>query len=127
MASAVFGQRFRTALADPGPPDAVFTDAEIDDLGEQAQEAYPGASLRVQLAYAVLVGIRSIMADKAKLVSYSQNSASESLSDAVRNLRLIHDIWKEDLDEALEESSGGGVRFGSINKFPTRREAYPDA
>lgn len=127
MASELFGQRFRRAFNDPGPPNAIFDDPEVDDYGLQAEEAYPGGTMRVHVAFAVQVGIRDIMGSKAKLVSYSQNSASVSLSDAVRNLKILYDTWKDELDAALSESSGGGVRFGSLSKFPTRRKELPDA
>lgn len=124
MASELFGQQFRGFIADPG---SVFTDPEIDLIGDLANERYPGASDWVILSYAIILGIRMIRADASKRTSYSQNSASESTSAIARNLADLEKDWKITLEEALTANSAGGVRWGGHRTFPTRQREFPDA
>ena len=126
MASELFGQRFRANVGDPGGVTPVFPNEEVDDIGLQAEEAYPGASQRIILIVATMIGFQRLMGSAVKRVSYSQNSASESLSDLPRNLKAAYDMYKSELDQALTEE-GGNVRWGSISKFPTRLKGFPDA
>jgi hypothetical protein len=119
-------KRFRSTVGDPDGAKRVFGDDEIDDCFAEAEEMYPGAAEVVIRAQAAIIGFRRLLANQAKFVSYSQNAASEQLSDVFRHIERLIQQQETQRDEALS-NSGSTVLFASIEKHPPRYKEYPDA
>lgn len=132
MASELFGQRFRRSvgdrvgLANPADPNAMFSNDEIDDYGNQADEDYPDASFNAKVAYAVMLGYSDIRALYAPQVSYTQNQSSESLGQAFDHYDGLVKQWQKRFEDLLAQNTPD-VMWGSSSVFPTREEEYPDA
>jgi hypothetical protein len=122
MATATQWARFRRYIGD-----AAFDTDVIDELFVEALEVYPAGSDELLMAYAVVAGIESLLATSAKRVSYQEGSASESLSDQNKALLSLLKYWKDKLEElAAEDGTGVAIQWGSLKKFPTRIQEYPD-
>jgi hypothetical protein len=129
-ATATQTARFLRKLA-AGAVDDVFSQADIDDIFLEASENYGSAATdRLLMAAAVVEGFRFLLADHAKLTSYTQNATSESAGQVHDHLLADQKLALEELETALAASSGSVIRFGSYGGRgvpPTRQEEYPDA
>ena len=116
---------YRNFRADVGDTNEAFDDTEIDDIWVQCEARYSTAACIY--GYAVVIGIKRLIAQAAKEVSYTEGSASMSLSDRVRNLKILLGVKQEELDELVRESNSSTVAmWGGMRRVPSRSKEYPD-
>jgi hypothetical protein len=129
MASETQARRFLRKTGCGANDPEVFSDAEIDDIFAEAYEHYPTGEDSLIMAWAVVEGFDNILAQVAKLTSYTQNASSESQGQ-------IHDHLLQDRKNAQdkledeENNAFSNVRFGSYGGRgvpPTRRKDFPNA
>jgi hypothetical protein len=120
--------RFRRAVHDPGGALPEYTDAEIADAFVQAGETYPSAGETVLFAAAVVYGLEWKLAAAAVEVSYKQNESSEDKSDMFKAYATLHKVWKQKLDEALDDevqTRNVPVAWATLRYTPPRKQDIP--
>lgn len=114
--------------ADTGTDSTSLTDAEIDDIYDAGVILYTDtASLE---AYGRVIVFRRLMAQAASRTSYKQNQSTEELSDLIKHFKMMVDLWKAQLDEAVaaaESALTGAFKMGRSKRVPSRLKEYPDA
>ena len=109
--------------ADIGDVNNAFEDADIDTLETRsiakygADAAYEGARI---------MAINQLIANAAKFSDYTANESSQKKSQVFNNLLKLRDIYKTDLDDAIQDASGASVRMGRGRIKPPRRKELPD-
>lgn len=104
---------FRNNLGDNGTPPA-FGEADIDQIYLELSEDYPTALRPETNARAILAGIRILLVDAAKLVTYKQNQSTENASDIFKALNTLYDRWVDELGAALNDASSAGAGWGAL-------------
>ncbi|KAB2861022.1 MAG: hypothetical protein K8L91_07935 [Anaerolineae bacterium] len=115
---------FREDIGDVGSP-PIFDDDAVNRIYDRAIAAYSDAE--TYEAEMRVIGIRQLLADAAKRVSYKQNQSSENMSDVFKHLKQLLDLWQGIRDDAASASSGGGAVWGSLRKKPSRSYEVPDS
>lgn len=110
--------------ADIGDENEAFSEPEIDALEQRAIKRW---SADVAYEGARVLAVNQLMANNSKRADYTANDSSEKASQVFKNLKMLRDLYKADLYEAREDSSGANVRMGATRKKPSRRQEYPDA
>lgn len=99
---------FRLNVGDTGATQ-VFADYEIDSIYDTLILTYPNIPPHILGYQAVVAGLRMLMINATKLVSYKQNQTSENSSDIFKALRELYDIWMKKIKDAEDELQGAGV------------------
>lgn len=109
--------------ADIGDVNSAFTDADIDTLETRATAKYGADS-----AYegARVMAINQLIANAAKFRDYTANESSDKKSQVFKHLKDLRTIYKDELDDAIEDASGASVRMGRGRIKPPRRKELPD-
>ena len=113
---------FREDIGDVGTP-PVFDDEAIQRLYDRATAAYSDAT--IYEAEMRVIGIRQLLLDSAKRVTYKQNQSSENQSDIFKHLKEALDIWTQIRNGEIEAQAGGGVGFFALTKTPKRKKDVP--
>jgi hypothetical protein len=113
--SATIEQRayFRDSVGDNGEPPA-FDDPEIDTIYDELGVDYPNASNPELANRAVLRGIRILLVNAAKLVTYKQNQTTETSSDIYKHLRDLYDLYKDELTIEIAASASSVASWGAL-------------
>ncbi len=115
---------FREDIGDVGSP-PIFDDTAINRIYDRAMAAYSDtATYEAEMR---VLGIRQLLADAAKRVSYKQNQSSENMSDVFKHLKQLLELWQAIRDDAASASSGGGAAWASLKKKPARSYEVPDS
>lgn len=113
--------------SDVGASSAALDDTEAADIYAESAETYTtAASVK---ASARVIAIQRLLASSVKLTTYKQNNSSENLSDVTKNLKVLLDYWKGELDAAYKielRGAGGAARFGPVRRKPARLQEWPD-
>lgn len=115
---------FREDIGDVGAT-PIFDDGAVNRIYDRATATY--SDIATYEAEMRVLGIRQLLADAAKRVSYKQNQSSENTSDVFKHLKQLLELWQAIRDDAASASSGGGVAWASLKKKPARKYEMPDA
>ena len=110
--------------SDIGDKNSAFADADIDRLETRAIARY-GADGAYEGAR--VLAVQQLLANSAKFADYTANESQEKKSQIFKQLKDLLTIYKNDLDDVLENAAGSSVRMGRSSIKPPRRKEYPDA
>jgi len=102
----------------------VFTDGEIDVLFTRATSLAAVSNSELIFAEARLMGVRQIIAQAAKRVSYKQGDSTENLSDLLKNYQVLLSIYTQERDDLLNAVRPTMKLVGLRVKNP--RQTTPD-
>ncbi len=123
-------KRFRNAVGDSKTPPK-FEKSVIQDYFDNALEDYPTLSAKGILYAAIVQGVEKLLAESIEEVSYTENTASETLTDKRKGYEALLKLHKGNLSEELGEletdEADVPVAWGSTVKTPRREEEYPNA
>ena len=95
--------RFRQDIGLAADDEEGLSNDEAADIYAEAAETYTGvASLK---AGTRVIALGRMMADSAKLTSYTQNNTREELDEVFKNLKSLEANWQSKLDRALANES----------------------
>lgn len=88
---------------DVGATEAQLSDEQAQALFVEAEELYTGPdSIRAGTRVLALQGMLASAADE---VNYTQNNATENLSDRFKHLESLLKLWQQRLDVALDQET----------------------
>lgn len=93
----------------------VFTDIELNRLYERASENY---------AQAIVLALRQLLANAAKLHDYRLAQSTESLSQVFSNVKQLLQYWEERVDEETA-GTAGQIRIIGLRGVPPRDKDLP--
>ncbi len=115
---------FREDIGDVGAT-PIFDNPAVQRIYDRATAAY--TDIPTYEAEMRVLGIRQLLADAAKRVSYKQNQSSENMSDVFKHLKQLLELWQGIRDDAALANSGGGAAWASLKKKPARSYELPDS
>lgn len=90
---------------------AVFTDAELNDLFDRAEQDYNGA---------VYIGIRVLLMDAAKFTNYTEGNTKVEKAAVFAHLKDMLEIWRDASTTAAQQ-----VAVVGITPVPPYWKEYP--
>lgn len=123
MASTTI-DRLRRKIGDTSDSNPAFDDPELTEILEDAAVYYQDDS-DLQLAWAIVECVETLMADAAKRVTYRQNTVSENASDIFKHLEKLADRYQAKLDKMDEASRGSKTRLYGMRQEPKRKKDIP--
>jgi hypothetical protein len=115
---------FDSLRRDVGATLTSLPDAEAQTIFDQAAVIYSDPAC--QVAYTRVIALRQLLAQAATLHDYTANNSSEKMGKVFDNYLKLLELWTTALDDATAAQSGGGVRWGSPTRKPSRIQEYPD-
>jgi hypothetical protein len=88
---------------DVGADAQTLDDSAAAAIFAEAEDLYDGPGSI--LAGTRVIALQGFLAEAADEVNYTQNNASENLSDRFKNLEKLLDIWQKRLDAALAQEA----------------------
>lgn len=128
-ASTAEKQRFRRKLQ--GSP-ASMPDTYIDDVFNEAEEAYPTTSYTrlIQQTYAYILGIQDIRAAAADDTDYKANDSEEKRSQTNSPWEKLQATYQKKLDELItdleDQTVLPPVMFGRGRRIPSHITELPN-
>lgn len=80
-----------------------LNDTQAQEIFAEAEELYDGPGSI--LAATRVIALQGFLAEAADEVNYTQNNASENLSDRFKNLEKLLAIWQQRLTDALAQEA----------------------
>lgn len=114
----------RLAVGDSGA--VVWSADEINAVWDDQAELHGETDRRLVRLAVVVEMLDASWADAARLVTYRQNAASESLSDVAKQLKLRYEAAVKKLT-TYQESTSSPARIGRLSRKPSRDKEYPNA
>lgn len=121
MATEAEQDMFRADLGDAD--ESAFSDAQIDTIWERATAAASVSDDDLIFVIAKLIGIKQLMMQAAKRVTYKSGESSANLSDYFKHLKDL----KKDLEAeqaSLEKGLQSPIRLLGVNRIP-REKSVP--
>lgn len=88
---------------DVGVDEAQLSDPQAEAIFAEAGELYTGPGSI--LAGARVIALQGMLAQAADEVNYTQNNATENLSDRFKHLQSLLALWQNRLDAALAQEA----------------------
>lgn len=102
-----------------GHTDASLTDAKIQTFWTTGNELYPSLGREVWYQYVKYTVLNAMAMSAARMVTYKENEASETLSDIYKHLVKERDLTKAELDKQINKARGGlGIKTFTTKRVP---------